>query len=143
MSVSLHYTYISMHFTYISQLEQTCRQVFPNSSPFFFPQHYCYIRHLCPHACLPKLGSQVLLGMVIMDVPGILEQIAYRSSLHRDMSVVLQSLTDCQEGQLPYISHTSALRTPVVHSSADLLEQVTDFLVHVATRCYLVLKHVW
>ena len=78
----------------MSLLEQAYRQVFPDG-PHSSSHTSGYVWHLCP--CLPKIGPQVLLGMVIVDVLGVLKQIAYRSTLRRDASG-LQSLTDCWEG---------------------------------------------
>lgn len=82
-----------MHATCVSLLEQTYRLAFPNG-PHSSSRTTAVMPGSSVHVCLPKLGCQVLLGMVTADVPGILKQIAYRSTLCRDMSA-LQSLTDC------------------------------------------------
>lgn len=97
---------------------------------------------LSTSVCLPKLGPQESLGMLIMDVSGILKQIVCGSTLHSVDKSVSHSLISCWEGQLSCTSHMCALRTPVAHSNSNPLKLVTNSFVHVATWCYSVLKYV-
>lgn len=81
---------------------------------------------LSTSVCLPKPGPQESLGMLIVDVSGILKRITLcRELLHTDKSVSY-SIISCWKGQLSCISRMCALRTPVAHSNSNPLKLVTS-----------------